>query len=86
MKRIKAVLKKELFHIWRDPKSLLIVFLMPLIMMFIYGYAISYDLNNINIAIVDNSRSDLSKKFIKAAGLKIVQFRLEFLIISSCLS
>ncbi len=66
MKRIKPIIRKEFAHIVRDPKSLLIVFLMPLVMIFIYGYAISYDLNNINIAIVNNSKGKLSQDFINA--------------------
>jgi len=66
MKRYKPIIKKEFLHILRDPKSLLIIFLMPLVMVFIYGYAISYDLNNINIAVIDNSNGELSKDFIKA--------------------
>jgi ABC-2 type transport system permease protein len=39
---------------------------MPLVMVFIYGYAISYDLNNINISIINNSNGELSENFIKA--------------------
>jgi ABC-2 type transport system permease protein len=39
---------------------------MPLVMIFIYGYAISYDLNNINIAVVNNSKGKLSQDFINA--------------------
>jgi len=66
MKRLKPIIRKEFAHILRDPKSLLIVFLMPLVMIFIYGYAISYDLNNINIAVVNNSKGKLSQDFINA--------------------
>ena len=65
MKGIRPVMKKEMRHIFRDPKSLIIIFIMPVLMIFIYGYAISFDLNNINIGIVDHSGSDLSKKFTK---------------------
>ncbi len=64
MKGIKPITRKELHHILRDPKSLIIIFMMPVFMVFIYGYAISFDLNNINIGIVDNSGSDLSAKLV----------------------
>ncbi len=64
MKGIKPVTRKELYHIFRDPKSLIIIFLMPVIMIFLYGYAISFDLNNINIGILDYSGSEISGKFI----------------------
>ncbi len=65
MKRLVAVIKKEFLHILRDPKSLTIVFIMPVIMVLIYGYAISYDLKSINAGIIDYSDSGYSKEIIK---------------------
>ena len=41
--RIKAIAKKELIQIWRDPLSLAMAFLMPVMLLFIFGYAITLD-------------------------------------------
>jgi len=65
MKRIKALIIKETHHILRDPTSLLIVFLMPILMIIIYGYCINFDLNNVNAGIIDLSNGENSKKLIK---------------------
>lgn len=65
MKRIKAVIVKEFAHILRDPTSLTIIFLMPLLMMFIFGYSINFDLEEIEAGVIDYSGGEISGKLVK---------------------
>jgi ABC-2 type transport system permease protein len=66
MKRVKAVMVKEFAHILRDPPSLTIIFLMPVLMMFIFGYSINYDLEKIETGIIDLSGGQLSRDLVRS--------------------
>lgn len=62
--RIKAITHKEFIQIRRDPLSLAIAFLMPLIQLFIYGYAITFDVTNITTVVYDQDKSLLSRELV----------------------
>jgi len=62
--RIKAITKKELIQIWRDPFSLAMAFLMPVILLFIYGYAITFDIDKISTVVFDMDKSSLSRELV----------------------
>jgi len=66
MKRIKAVIVKEFAHILRDPASLTIVFLMPLLMMIVFSYAIRFDLEKVETGVVNYDGGRQAKELIDA--------------------
>ncbi|MFI5368984.1 MAG: ABC transporter permease [Spirochaetia bacterium] len=59
-----AIFRKEMIQIFRDPQSLVIVLVMPLLMLFLYGYAISLDMKRIDIAIIDESHTPESRSLV----------------------
>lgn len=52
IKRIRAIATKEIRHIMRDWQTLMIILLMPIIMMFMFGYALTMDLMEVPVLIV----------------------------------
>jgi ABC-2 type transport system permease protein len=62
--RIKAIAKKEWIQIRRDPFSLAMAFLMPAILLFIYGYAITFDIDRISTIVYDQDKSSLSRELV----------------------
>lgn len=62
--RIRAIAKKELIQISRDPLSLAMAFLMPAILLFIFGYAITLDVNRLATVVCDLDKSGLSRELI----------------------
>ena len=60
--RIKAIAKKEIIQIRRDPLSLAMAFLMPVLLLFIFGYAITLDVNNITTIVYDADKSSVSRE------------------------
>lgn len=66
LRKIKFIALKEIKHIIRDPRSLIISMLMPIVMTFLYGYAINLDIKNIKLAVVDYDKSSESREFIES--------------------
>jgi ABC-2 type transport system permease protein len=62
MRNIRFIARKEVRHILRDPRSLIIAILMPILMTFLYGYAINLDIKNIKLAILDFDRTAASRE------------------------
>lgn len=59
--RIAAVTEKETKDILRDPITVAIALLMPLIMLFLFGYAISLDVDRVPIGVLDQDRTSASR-------------------------
>ncbi|MFT0573959.1 ABC transporter permease [Bacteroides thetaiotaomicron] len=65
MNNILAYTQKEFIHIWRDKGTLLFLMLMPIIEVVIFGYAITTEVNNIPMSILDNAKNAYSKQLIE---------------------
>jgi len=59
-----AIARKEWFHIFRDWRSLGLVILMPVLLMLLFGYAVSLDVKKVPMGVLDRDRSQESLSFI----------------------
>ena len=64
--RLSAVARKEVLHLRRDRRSLILAFLLPVILTVLFGYAISWDVDNIETAVLDQDRSKASRELLDA--------------------
>lgn len=67
MKRYFIFVQKEFFHILRDKRTMLILLLLPVIQIVLFGFALSTEIKNSNMAVVDfandNLSAELTQKF-----------------------
>jgi len=63
--RLKAIIRKEFYHLIRDYRSLYLAFAIPLLLIILFGYALSLDVDNVETVFIDYDRSDLSRDFIR---------------------
>jgi len=61
MKRFRAFVIKEFYHISRDKRTLLILFGMPIAQILLFGYAITTEIRNVNIGILDQAHDEHSQ-------------------------
>jgi ABC-2 type transport system permease protein len=64
MKRFIGFVKKEFYHIFRDRRSMFILFGMPIAQIMLFGFAITNEINNVKIAILDQSKDTETQQII----------------------
>ena len=64
--RIRELIRKEFIQLFREKKNLPLLFISPFMMMIIFGYVVSADVNDVKVGILDQSRTRESRMFIDA--------------------
>lgn len=64
MERLWTIMKKEMFHILRDVRTLGLILLLPGMLLVLLGYGISVESKNTPMAVADFSKTDASRRYI----------------------
>jgi len=64
--RLWAIARKEVIQLRRDPRSLAMAFLMPALMILLFGAVITFDVRDIKLAVLDRDRSQDSRDLVRA--------------------
>lgn len=65
MGMLRSLIKKETLHIVRDKRTMLITLLMPLILLLLFGFAISTEVNDVRIVAVVDSHTDRTRQILE---------------------
>ena len=71
LRSIRAVARKEYFHLVRDFRSLYLALIIPLLLILLFGYALSLDVEHIPMVVVDHDRTPQSRDFIRKLAATI---------------
>jgi ABC-2 type transport system permease protein len=64
--RVGAMSAKEVLHIRRDPRTLYLALVMPVVMLLLFGYGVSFDVDRIPLAVADGDRTPESRALVDA--------------------
>jgi len=64
VKRLRAVVLKEVRQVRRDPFSLMMLIALPAFMLVLYGFALNFDVNHVRLAVQDRDRSTASRELL----------------------
>jgi ABC-2 type transport system permease protein len=65
-RRLRGLVRKEFLQVARDPSSIAIAFFMPLFLLFLFGYGVSLDAENVPVAVVAEQHDSDSAEFTAA--------------------
>lgn len=64
--RIRELVRKEFIVLFRDERNRRVLVIAPIIMLLLFGYVVNYDIRNIRVAVIDQSHTSESRKFIES--------------------
>lgn len=64
MKQFRTLVKKEFLHVFRDRKTLMMLFLLPIIQIILFGFALTNEVKNIKLNYLDLSKDETTKAII----------------------
>ena len=64
MNQLLTFIRKEFHHILRDKKTMLVLFGLPIVQLLIFGFAITNETRNSNVAILDNAKDEATQNII----------------------
>lgn len=64
--RILAIIRKEFIQVKRDPRTLVIIMIVPAVQLLLFGYAVTTNVDHITTVVHDQARDSRSRDFIKA--------------------
>jgi ABC-2 type transport system permease protein len=64
--RLISIIRKEFIQIFRDPRTLVLIIVMPIMQLFLLGYAATTDVKNVSLAVWDQAQSPQSRGLLDA--------------------
>jgi len=75
-RRLKAVAKKEFLHVLRDPRSLMMGIGIPMLLLFLFGYALTLDVERVPLVVWDQAGTAQSREFVsRFSGSRYFELR-----------
>ncbi len=64
MERLWTIMRKEAYHIWRDPRTLGLILLLPGLLLILLGFGISGESSDLSMVVADLSKTDASRRYL----------------------
>ena len=65
LSKVQAIARKEFYHLLRDFRSLYLAFCIPILLVLLFGYALSLDVEDIRVVVVDHDKTPLSRDLLR---------------------
>ena len=66
LRRLRAVARKEFYHVLRDPRSMAMGIALPMLMLFVFGFALTLDVDRVPLVVWDQSNTPASREVVAA--------------------